>query len=120
MLRGTSGNRRIRKRNYILKNNYDLEVAKIRTIDESEINIRRMTRFDINMILELDRKIGEGQSKVSYRDLVITDPTGPLDFSFVPIKQGNETLNHFSLIILLCFRSITLQNKNRKQGNIDF
>jgi ribosomal protein S18 acetylase RimI-like enzyme len=53
------------------------------TTGDSEINVRRMTRNDIDTVLVLDRKIGRGQSTISYRDLVVTDPSGPLDFSFV-------------------------------------
>jgi ribosomal protein S18 acetylase RimI-like enzyme len=57
-------------------------------IVDSEIIIRRMMRSDIDPILVLDEKIGQGQSKVSYRDLVVTDPGGPLDFSFVCEYKG--------------------------------
>lgn len=53
------------------------------TIDENELSVRRMMRNDIDTVLALDRKIGSGQSTISYRDLVVTDPGGPLDFSFV-------------------------------------
>lgn len=53
------------------------------TTGDSETNVRRMMRNDIDTVLVLDRKIGRGQSTISYRDLVITDPGGSLDFSFV-------------------------------------
>lgn len=57
-------------------------------IVDSEVIVRRMTRGDIDTILALDAKIGEGKSKVSYRDLVVTDPGGALDFSFVCEYNG--------------------------------
>ncbi len=58
------------------------------TISDGDIIIRRMTRSDIDAILALDKKIGGVQGKVSYRDLVVTDPGGPLDFSFVCESRG--------------------------------
>ena len=58
------------------------------TIRENDIIIRRMTRSDIDAILALDKKIGGVQGKISYRDLVVTDPGGSLDFSFVCESQG--------------------------------
>lgn len=58
-------------------------------VNESEIIVRRMIRSDIDMVLALDRKIGRGQSTISYRDLaVVADPGGPLDFSFVCEHNG--------------------------------
>jgi ribosomal protein S18 acetylase RimI-like enzyme len=57
-------------------------------IDDSEINVRRFMRNDIDAVLTLDRKIGLGKSTISYKDLVIADPGGPLDFSFVCEYKG--------------------------------
>lgn len=58
------------------------------TIGDGEMKVRRMMHSDIDTVLALDRKIGRGQSTISYRDLVITDPGGPLDFSFVCEYKG--------------------------------
>ncbi len=55
---------------------------------DGELNVRRMMRNDIDKVLELDRKIGVGKSTISYRDLVDTDPGGPLDFSCVCEYRG--------------------------------
>ncbi|MBN1376218.1 MAG: GNAT family N-acetyltransferase [Dehalococcoidia bacterium] len=45
--------------------------------------VRRMTRADIDAVIDLDRKIGGGKSQITYKDMVALDPGGPLDFSFV-------------------------------------
>jgi ribosomal protein S18 acetylase RimI-like enzyme len=50
---------------------------------KENITIRRMTRDDIDAVLLLDRKIGGGKSSMTYRDMIVTDPGGPLDLSFV-------------------------------------
>ena len=57
-------------------------------MEKGSIDIRRMKRSDIDAILDLDRKIGEGSSLITYRDLVSTDPGGPLDLSFVAEAAG--------------------------------
>jgi ribosomal protein S18 acetylase RimI-like enzyme len=57
-------------------------------IDDTNMNIRRIMRSDIDTVLALDRKIGQGKSTISYRDLIVTDPGGPLDFSFVCEYEG--------------------------------
>jgi predicted N-acetyltransferase YhbS len=57
-------------------------------MEKDTIKIRRMTRGDIDDIVGLDRKIGKGQSRVTYRDLVSTDPEGPLDLSFICETEG--------------------------------
>lgn len=57
--------------------------------EKGEINIRFMTRDDINAVLALDRKIGEGRSRLSYPDLDSINPGGPADLSFVAEIDGN-------------------------------
>jgi len=52
-------------------------------IKNERVTIRRMTRTDIDAVIDLDRKIGAGKSQISYKDMVALDPGGPLDFSFV-------------------------------------
>lgn len=54
-----------------------------------EVKIRRMSREDIDSVLELDRKFGRGKSSITYRDMAATDPGGPLDLSFVAELHGN-------------------------------
>ena len=56
--------------------------------EEAAINIRRMLRKDIDDVLALDKEVGKGQSSVSYRDMVATDPAGPFDMSFVAEVGG--------------------------------
>lgn len=53
-----------------------------------EITLRRMSRGDIDAILAISRKLGGGRSQISYRDMVATDPGGPLDLSFVAVTDG--------------------------------
>ena len=43
-------------------------------MERETINIRRMARSDIDAVLALDRKIGMGQSRISYRDMA-TSPS---------------------------------------------
>ncbi len=50
---------------------------------EKDINLRRMAQTDIDAVLALDRKVGRGQNHITYRDMIATDPCGPLDLSFV-------------------------------------
>ncbi len=59
------------------------------TVKKSDIIIRRMTRADIDSVLQLDRKIGKGKSHITYKDMVSLDPGGVLDFSFVAESGGN-------------------------------
>jgi ribosomal protein S18 acetylase RimI-like enzyme len=47
------------------------------------VNIRRMSRRDIDDILVLVKKTSKGESRVSYKDLVANDPGGPFSLSFV-------------------------------------
>jgi GNAT superfamily N-acetyltransferase len=58
---------------------------------EEGIIIKRMTRSDIDSVLELDKKLGSGKSQITYKDLVALDPGGPLDFSFVAESEGKIT-----------------------------
>jgi ribosomal protein S18 acetylase RimI-like enzyme len=53
------------------------------TMAKETTNMRRMLRSDIDAVISLEREIGGGLTAVSRRDLIITDPGGPLDFSFV-------------------------------------
>ena len=55
---------------------------------EGMVDIRRMTRGDIDAVVALDREVGGGQSRISYRDMVATDPGGLLDLSFVAEIDG--------------------------------
>jgi len=57
-------------------------------MERATVNIRRMVRSDIDAVLALDKKIGGGQSRICYRDMVTTDPGGPLDSSFVAEADG--------------------------------
>jgi len=57
-------------------------------MEKDTIKIRRMTRGDILDVVDLDRKISKGRSRITYRDLVSTDPEGPLDLSFVSETEG--------------------------------
>ena len=56
--------------------------------EKEVINIRPMTRSDINAVLALDRKIGEGRSLLNYPDMDATNPGGPADLSFVAEIEG--------------------------------
>lgn len=55
---------------------------------EGEVNLRRMTRSDIDGVLDIDRKIGGGRGLINYRDMVAVDPGGALDLSFVAEVGG--------------------------------
>lgn len=50
---------------------------------ESTVDLRRMTRSDIDAVLDIDRKISGGQGLITHRDMVAVDPGGTLDLSFV-------------------------------------
>jgi ribosomal protein S18 acetylase RimI-like enzyme len=52
------------------------------------LNLRRMTRSDIDAVLDIDRKIGGGRGLITYRDMVAVDPGGALDLSFVAEVGG--------------------------------
>jgi ribosomal protein S18 acetylase RimI-like enzyme len=55
---------------------------------EGALNLRRMTRSDIDAVLDIDRKIGGGRGLITYRDMVAVDPGGALDLSFVAEVGG--------------------------------
>ena len=55
---------------------------------QGTVKVRRMARNDIGAVLALERKIGRGQSPISYKDMVATDPEGALDLSFVSESDG--------------------------------
>jgi N-acetylglutamate synthase-like GNAT family acetyltransferase len=52
------------------------------------INIRRMTRSDIDAIIILVNKITTPKTHVAYKDLAAYDFGGPLDFSLVAEAEG--------------------------------
>ncbi len=58
------------------------------TLEQGALTIRHMTRQDIDAALSLDRKFGKGPNSLSYKDMVTTDPGGPLDLSFVAEVAG--------------------------------
>jgi ribosomal protein S18 acetylase RimI-like enzyme len=58
------------------------------TIEKETVNIRRMTRGDIDAVLALDQKISGGREFITYRDMVAADPGGALDLSFVAEVGG--------------------------------
>jgi N-acetylglutamate synthase-like GNAT family acetyltransferase len=57
-------------------------------IERDAINIRRMTRSDIDAILILVNKITTAKTHVAYKDLAAYDFGGPLDFSLVAEVKG--------------------------------
>jgi len=59
------------------------------TTGKEAVMVRRMSRADIDSVIDLDRKIGKGKSQITYKDMVALDPGGPLDFSFVA-QVGNK------------------------------
>ena len=56
--------------------------------EKGAIHIRPLTRSDINAVLALDRKIGEGRSLLNYLDMDATNPGGPADLSFIAEIDG--------------------------------
>lgn len=59
--------------------------------EQGTVKIRPMTRSDIREILALDKKFGKSKSSLTYKDMVTTDPGGPLDMSFVAEAGGAIT-----------------------------
>jgi len=59
------------------------------TVGKKDVMVRRMSRADIDSVIDLDRQIGKGKSQITYKDMVALDPGGPLDFSFVA-QIGNK------------------------------
>ena len=60
-------------------------------IRNERVTIRRMTRIDIEAVINLDKSIGGGKSQITYKDMVSLDPGGALDFSFVA-EIGNKVI----------------------------
>lgn len=56
--------------------------------ERDDINIRRMTRSDIDAVLVLINKASGGKTRVTYKELAAYDPGGPLDLSFVAEANG--------------------------------
>jgi ribosomal protein S18 acetylase RimI-like enzyme len=63
-------------------------MAKSKAVTKEKIIVRHLTRSDIDTVLELDKKIGNGKSSITYRDLISMDPGGLLDFSFIAEING--------------------------------
>ncbi len=59
------------------------------TGEQGAVRIRPMTRSDIHDILALDKKVSKTKESLSYKDMVTTDPGGPLDMSFVAEAGGS-------------------------------
>ena len=57
-------------------------------IGRDAINIRRMTRSDIDAIVVLVNKTSSEKTRVTYKELAAYDPGGPLDLSFVAEDKG--------------------------------
>jgi ribosomal protein S18 acetylase RimI-like enzyme len=57
-------------------------------MSDSEIIFRHIMRNDIDTVLAIIRKIGQGHNTMGFRDLLLTDPGKPLDFSFVCEYEG--------------------------------
>jgi len=57
-------------------------------IGRDAIDIRRMTRSDIDAILILVNKITTAKTRVTYKELAAYDLGGPLDFSLVAEAKG--------------------------------
>ena len=57
-------------------------------VGRDAINIRRMTRSDIDAVLVLLNKTTNGKTHVTYKELAAYDPGGPLDLSFVAEDKG--------------------------------
>jgi len=57
-------------------------------IGRDAMNIRRMTRSDIDAILALVNKTTNAKTHVTYKELAAYDPGGPLDLSLVAEAKG--------------------------------
>ncbi|MFC1969783.1 GNAT family N-acetyltransferase [Chloroflexota bacterium] len=58
------------------------------TIGSDAMNIRRMTRSDIDVILALVNKTTNAKTHLTYKELAAYDPGGPLDLSLVAEDKG--------------------------------
>jgi ribosomal protein S18 acetylase RimI-like enzyme len=87
-------------------------------------NIRRMLRSDIDAVISLERKIGGGVSSINRRDLIITDPGGPLDFSFVYEVGGKivgfilARLEYLGIpfVQICCINGVGVEREYQRQG----
>lgn len=92
--------------------------------EKEAANIRRMLRTDIDAVISLERESGGGVSSISRRDLIIMDPGGPLDFSFVYEVDGKivgfvlARLEYLGIpfIPICCINGIALERKYQRQG----
>jgi GNAT superfamily N-acetyltransferase len=57
-------------------------------IGKDAINIRRMTRNDLDGVLALLGKVVKGRTTITYRDMIANNPGGPLDMSLVAEAGG--------------------------------
>jgi len=57
-------------------------------VERDAINVRRMTRSDIDAVLALVNKTTEEKTHLTYREFAANDPGGPLDLSFVAEAKG--------------------------------
>lgn len=57
-------------------------------IEMATLKLRRMTRYDIDSVLELCKKVGGQQSRLCSRDLNAMTPGESLDMSFVAEDNG--------------------------------
>jgi ribosomal protein S18 acetylase RimI-like enzyme len=60
----------------------------VSAIETGAINVRRMTPKDLDEVLVLISKMTKGKSRITYRDLIANEPSGPLDLSFVVEAKG--------------------------------
>lgn len=89
-----------------------------------ETHIRRMLRTDIEAVISLEHEAGNGISSISRRDLVIMDPGGPLDFSYVCEADGKivgfvlARLEYLGIpfVPICCINGIALEREYRRQG----
>jgi len=94
------------------------------TITKEKTNIRRMLRSDIDAVISLMGKIGEGESSIGRQDLVTINMGGPLDFSF--ICEVDRTIVGFVLarleylgipfVQICCINAIAVKREYQRQG----
>ncbi len=57
-------------------------------VQESKVNIRRMTPSDFHAAMALDRELNSGRGLLSYQDMAATERGGRLDLDFVAEVDG--------------------------------
>ena len=57
-------------------------------LETGAINVRRMIPNDLDKVLVLISKMTNGESRITYRDLIANEPGGPLDLSLVAEANG--------------------------------